>query len=104
MELEVSNQSEQQAGKRAAEFFTRPSLSRLVVKLYAKYIEVGQVGGQVILMDATVDERRDIASFLGKRLYADTRLKVSIDDVQKALEHSFQCTLPDILRVPLPYK
>src|SRR2546429_3524344 len=108
MELEVSNQSKQQAGqdagKKAAEFFTRPSLSRLAVKLYEKYIEVGQVGGQVILMDASVDERRDIASFLGNPLYADTRLKVRLKDVEKALEHSFRCTLPDLLRAHFPDK
>jgi uncharacterized protein (TIGR02679 family) len=108
MEFEVSNQSEQQAvqhaGKKAAEFFTRPGLSRLAVRLYEKYIEVGQVGGQVILMDATVDERRDIASFLGKPLYPDTRLKVRLKDVEKALEHSFRCTLPDMLRAYFPDK
>src|SRR5256885_2468558 len=104
MEFEVSNRSGQHAGKKAAEFFTRPGLSRMAVKLYEKYIEVGQVGGQVILTDATVDERRDIASFLGKPLYADTRLKVRLKDVEKALEHSFQCTLPDILRVHFPDK
>ncbi|HEX6553787.1 MAG TPA: TIGR02679 domain-containing protein, partial [Ktedonobacteraceae bacterium] len=104
----MSNRSEQQAGqhagKKAAEFFTRPGLSRLAVKLYEKYIEVGQVGGQVILMDATLDERRDIASFLGKPLYADTRLKVRLKDVEKALEHSFRCTLPDMLRAHFPDK
>lgn len=104
MELEVSNQSEQQAAKKAAEFFTQAGLSRLVVKLYEKYIEVGQVGGQAILMDATVDERRDIASFLGKPLYADTRVKVRLKDVEKALEHSFQCTLPAMLRAYFPDK
>ena len=104
MEFEVSNRSGQHAGKKAAEFFTRPGLSRLAVKLYEKYIEVGQVGGQVILMDATVDERRDIASFLGKPLYADTRFKVRLKDVEKALEHSFRCTLPDMLRAHFPDK
>src|SRR5450759_70661 len=97
MEREVSNQPDQvgqadranrqtmQNAQEAATFFNQPGYARLVLKLYEKYIEVGQVGGQIILQDATTDERRDIASFLGKRLYPDTTIKVRLADVEKAL-------------------
>jgi len=120
MESEVSNQPDQvgqasradqvdradhqalQNAREAATFFTRPGYARLVLKLYEKYIEVGQVGGQIILQDATADERRDIASFLGKRLYPDTTIKVRLADVEKALMHSFNCTLPAMLRAFYP--
>ena len=100
MGLQVSNQAGQQAtqkAQKAAEFFNQASLSRLVIRLHEKYIEVGQVGGQVILQDATASERRDIASFLGKPLYPDSTIKVRLVDVEKALKHSFNCTLLDML-------
>ncbi|MDQ6643562.1 MAG: TIGR02679 domain-containing protein, partial [Chloroflexota bacterium] len=91
-----------QNAREAATFFTRPGYARLVLKLYEKYIELGQVGGQITLQDATADERRDIASFLGKRLYPDTTIKVRLADVAKALMHSFNCTLPAMLRAYFP--
>ncbi len=99
MEPEVSNQP---GAQKAAEFFTQESLSRLVIKLHEKYIELGQVGGQVILQDATADERRDIASFLGKPLYPEPTIKVRLKDIEKALYHSFNCTLPAMLRAYSP--
>ncbi len=105
MESQVSNQPGQQAtqnAQKAAEFFNQASLTRLVFKLHEKYIEVGQVGGQVILQDATASERRDIASFLGKPLYPDSTIKVRLIDVEKALEHSFNCALLDMLRAYYP--
>ncbi len=98
MEAEVNSQNAQ----KAATFFHQESFSRLVGKLFEKYIEVGQVGGQVILQDSTPNERRDIASFLGKRLYPDTTIKIRLADVEKALQHSFNCTLPDMLRAYFP--
>ncbi|HEX6483019.1 MAG TPA: TIGR02679 family protein [Ktedonobacteraceae bacterium] len=88
--------------QKAVEFFTQAGLSRLVDKLYEKYIEVGQVGGQIILQDSTVNERREIASFLGKPLYPDTTIRVRLVDVEKALNHSFNCTLPEVLRACFP--
>jgi uncharacterized protein (TIGR02679 family) len=88
--------------QKAVEFFYRAGLSRLVDKLYEKYIEVGQVGGQIILQDSTVNERREIASFLGKSLYPGATIKVRPVDVEKALNHSFDCTLPELLRTFFP--
>ncbi len=83
-------------------FFHRPGLSRLGMKLYEKYIEESQVRGQITLPDCTSDERREIASFLGKPLYADINIRVKLGDVEKALLHSFNCTLPDLLRAYYP--
>ncbi len=91
-----------QNAQKAVTFFTQAGLSRLVTRLYDKYIEVGQVGGQVILQDCTLNERRDIASFLGKPLYADTTIRVRLADVEKTLKHSFNCTLFDLLRAYYP--
>ena len=88
--------------QKAVEFFTQAGLSRLVDKLYEKYIEIGQVGGQIILQDSTVNERREIASFLGKSLYPNATIKVRLVDVEKALKHSFDCTLPNVLRAYFP--
>lgn len=97
----LSDLANQKAHK-AAMFFNRPGLSRLVVKLYEKYIEESQVRGQITLQDCTSDERREIASFLGKPLYADSNIRVKLVDVEKALFHSFNCTLPDLLRASFP--
>jgi uncharacterized protein (TIGR02679 family) len=72
------------------------------MKLYEKYIEESQVRGQITLQDCASDERREIASFLGKPLYADTNIRVKLVDVEKALLHSFNCTLPDLLRAYFP--
>jgi|GEM_PF-826583 len=83
-------------------FFHRPGLSRLVEKLYEKYIEESQVRGQIILQDCASDERREIASFLGKPLYAGSSIRVKLVDVEKALLHSFNCTLPELLRASFP--
>jgi uncharacterized protein (TIGR02679 family) len=91
-----------QNAHKAAVFFNRPGLSRMVMKLYAKYIEESQVRGQITLLDCTSDERREIASFLGKPLYADINIRIKLVDVEKALLHSFNCTLPDLLRAYYP--
>ncbi len=95
---DTANQNEH----KVAMFFHRPGLSRLVMKLYEKYIEESQVRGQITLHDCTSDERREIASFLGKPLYADINIRVKLVDVEKALLHSFNCTLPDLLRAYYP--
>ncbi|HVB75193.1 MAG TPA: TIGR02679 domain-containing protein [Ktedonobacteraceae bacterium] len=92
----------QQNAQNAASFFGRPGLPRLVNRLYEKYAEESQVRGQVILSDCTPTERREIASFLGKPLYAVTTIKVKLSDVERALMHSFNCTLPDMLRAYNP--
>lgn len=91
-----------QNAHKAVMFFHRPGLSRLVMKLYEKYIEESQVRGQITLLDCTSDERREIASFLGKSLYADSNIRIKLVDIEKALLHSFNCTLPDLLRAYYP--
>ena len=92
----------QQNALKAATFFQRPGLTRLVEKLYEKYVEESQVRGQITLLDCSSEERREIASFLGKRLYADSTIRVRMADVEKALLHSFNCGLPDLLRASFP--
>jgi uncharacterized protein (TIGR02679 family) len=83
--------------QKAVAFFTEANLSHLLAKLREKYIEVGRIGGQVLLENTTQVERREIASFLAKPPYADSNLKVKLVDVEKALQHSFNCTLPELL-------
>jgi uncharacterized protein (TIGR02679 family) len=89
--------------QRAVTFFAQAGLSRLLTRLREKYIDVGQVGGQIILQDSMQSERREIASFLGKPPYRDTNIKVRLIDIDNALQHSgFACTLPDLLRAFFP--
>jgi len=84
--------------QRAVTFFMQANLSRLLEKLREKYIELGRVGGQITLEDATPGERREIASFLGKAPYRETDIKVRLVDVDRALRQSgFACELPDLL-------
>ena len=85
--------------QRAVEVFTSLGLTRLLERMREKYIEVGDVGGQVILADGTTNERRELASFLGKAPFQGETLKVRLRDVDAALRRSgFACTLPDVLR------
>src|SRR6266702_6699248 len=88
--------------QKAVTFFTQAGLSRLLMKLRQKYIELGQVGGQVLLEESTAEERRNIASFLGRPPYRDASFKVRLVDIEKAVKHSFDCTLPDVLAVFFP--
>jgi uncharacterized protein (TIGR02679 family) len=89
--------------QKAVAFCQQAGLSRLLAKLREKYVELGQVGGQVLLEDSTAGERREIASFLGKPPYRDATIRVRLVDVDKALQKSgFACTLPDVLTAFFP--
>ena len=67
------------------------------------FFELGEVGGQVIIEDSTVNERRELASFLGKSPFSGNVVKVRLRDIDTALRHSgFACTLPDVLRAFRP--
>ncbi len=89
--------------QKAVAFFQQAGLSRLLAKLREKYVELGQVGGQVVLEDSTASERREIASFLGKPPYRDTTIKVRLVDIDNVLRRSgFACTLPDVLTAFFP--
>ncbi len=91
--------------QRAVHFFRQAHLSRLLSKLRERYIELGRVGGQVLLEDSTPEERRNIASLLGKPPYQETTLKVRLADVDKALRQSgFACELPDVLDAFFPHQ
>ena len=91
--------------QRAVAFFMQANLSRLLEKLREKYIELGRVGGQITLEDATPGERREIASFLGKPPYRETDIKVRLIDFDRALRQSgFACELPDLLDAFFPDK
>jgi len=83
--------------QKAVAFFTHANLHRLLAKLREKYIEVGRVGGQLLLENTTPSERREIASFLARPPYADNSLKIKLSDIEKALQHSFDCGLPELL-------
>ncbi|HVB24577.1 MAG TPA: TIGR02679 family protein [Ktedonobacteraceae bacterium] len=89
--------------QKAVMFFQQAGLSRLLEKLREKYVELGQVGGQVVLEDSTTGERREIASFLGKPPYRDANIRVRLVDVDKALQKSgFACTLTEVLTAFFP--
>ncbi len=89
--------------QRAVGFFTGVGLTRLLEKLREKYIEVGDVGGQVVIADSTTNERRELASFLGKTPFQGESIKIRLRDVDAALRQSgFACTLPDVLYAFLP--
>ena len=89
--------------QKATALFQQPGFIRLLTQIRQKYIELGQVGGIVILRDATDLERRDIASFLGKPPYAaDKPLRIKLIDFENALLHSFGCNLPALLTAAFP--
>lgn len=89
--------------QRAADFFRKAGLERLLLKLREKYIELGVIGGQVQLKESTPHERREIASFLGKPSYRDTTIRVKLSDMDSALhQSSFACSLPDLLAAFFP--
>src|SRR5690348_16561461 len=84
--------------QRAADFFHKAGLDRMLLKLREKYIELGVVGGQVQLKESTLHERREIASFLEKSPYRDTTIRIKLSDMDSALRRSrFGCSLPDLL-------
>lgn len=86
--------------QKAIDFFTKANLSRLLEKLRERYIELGRVGGQVLLENCTPKERQDIASFLGKPVYSEPRITVRLADIDKALGP--ECELPDLLNAFFP--
>ncbi|HYX48245.1 MAG TPA: TIGR02679 domain-containing protein, partial [Ktedonobacteraceae bacterium] len=88
--------------QKAVTFFTQANLHRLLAKLREKYIELGRVGGQVLLLNTTLSERREIASFLAKPSYVESSLKIKLSDIEKALQHSFNCELPELLTAFFP--
>ena len=89
--------------QRAADFFRKAGLERLLIKLREKYIELGVVGGQVQLKESTLHERREIASFLERPPYRDTTIRVKLSDIDSALRRSrFGCSLPELLAAFFP--
>lgn len=89
--------------QRAVAFFRQPTWSRLLDALYEKYIAQGRVGGQVTLRGCTVEEKREIARFLKKRLPSGETLVVRLADFQEALHTSgFPCELAELLAVLYP--
>ncbi|GAC1680607.1 MAG: TIGR02679 domain-containing protein [Ktedonobacteraceae bacterium] len=89
--------------QKAVAFFMHVGLIRLLERMREKYIEVGDVGGQVVIADSTANERRELASFLGKAPFHGESIKVRLRDVDAALRQSgFACTLPDVLHAFLP--
>ena len=98
----VSSSRNPQNVQKAITFFTQANLHRLLAKLREKYIEIGRVGGQVLLENTTPGERRDIASFLARPPYTDSSLKIKLSDIEKALQHSFNCGIHELLTAFFP--
>jgi len=89
--------------QKATTLFQQAGFIRLLTHMRQKYIELGQVGGIVILHDATDLERRDIASFLGKPPYpVDKPLRVKLIEFEYVLLHSFGCNLPALIAAAFP--
>ena len=88
--------------QKAVAFFRQAGLARLIEKLREKYIELGKVGGHIILESSTASERQAVASFLGKPLSSDVNLKVRVAELEKAVQHSFACSLPALLNAFFP--
>jgi uncharacterized protein (TIGR02679 family) len=89
--------------QKAVAFFTQAGLARVLARLREKYIEQGRVGGQIVLAESTLDERRELASFLGTPPVPEGTLKIRLADVDKTLRQSgFACTLPDLLSAFFP--
>ncbi|GAC1370876.1 MAG: TIGR02679 domain-containing protein [Ktedonobacteraceae bacterium] len=89
--------------QRGVEFFRQAELERLLLKLREKYIEQGQVGGQIELTECSARERRDIASFLGKTPYRYNTIRLKLSEMDSALQQSgFRCTLPELLEAFFP--
>ncbi|HTI14660.1 MAG TPA: TIGR02679 family protein [Dictyobacter sp.] len=100
---DISDWQENPNLPRAVAFFKQAGLSRLLTQLREKYIERGQVSGQVLLKESTPGERREIASFLGKAPYPNNDMKIRLLDIDNALRQSgFACTLPDLLNAFFP--
>jgi len=99
---DVENEEAKLRVGKAVAFFKQAGLSRLLNLLREKYLQMGYVGGQVILEASTPGERRNIASFLGKPPYPDASVKIKLTDVEKALKYSFNCALPDVLNAFFP--
>lgn len=84
--------------QKAIEFFQQAHLIRLLDRLREKYVELGHVGGQIVLEESSAEERRNLASLLGKPAYRNTTLRIRLLDVDTALRQSgFACTLPELL-------
>src|SRR5260370_16994932 len=98
----VKNEEAKLRVGKAVAFFKQAGLSRLLNLLREKYLQMGYVGGQVILEASTPGERRNIASFLGKPPYPDASVKIKPTDVEKALRYSFNSALPDVLNAFFP--
>jgi uncharacterized protein (TIGR02679 family) len=91
--------------QQAVDFFRQAELSRLLELVREKYIELGRVGGQVVLLHSTVTERRNIASFLDKPTYLEIDVKIRLTDLEKALLKSrFACDLVELLNAFFPAK
>ncbi len=89
--------------QRAIAFCRGAGFTHLLAEMRQKYIELGQVGGSIVLHDSTGLERREIASFLGKPPYPPEKpLRVRLVDFEKALLHSFGCELPALLTAFFP--
>ena len=89
--------------QKAMHFFAQANLLHLLELMREKYIEVGQVGGQVVLSESTPQQRRELASFLGKSPYTGETLKIRLRDMDSALQHSgFACTLIEVLQALTP--
>ena len=89
--------------RRAVDFFVQADLSHLLKLMRDKYIEVGQIGGQVTITESTPQQRRELASFLGKPSYVGETFKVRLRDMDNALQQSgFACTIVDVLQALTP--
>ncbi len=89
--------------QRAVDFFRQAGLTRTLDLLRSKYLERGAVSGQIIIHESTQEERRNLASFLGKTPSLEAEIRLKLRDIDSALQQSgFSCTLPELLTAFFP--
>ncbi len=69
-------------------FLHKPGFARLWSLVVQKYVSLGRVAGRVSLSDITAEEREALAGLLALNLHGQTRVTISLPDVDRALQAS----------------
>ncbi|WDL98628.1 TIGR02679 domain-containing protein [Alicyclobacillus sp. ALC3] len=79
-------------------FLHKPGFARLWPLVLQKYVSLGRVAGRVSLSDVTAEEREALAGLLALNLHGQTRVTISLPEVDRALQDSrFAVSLEECL-------
>lgn len=83
----------------AAYFKERPVYRKVFQKVRAKYESLGHMGGQVILTNLSLEEKRQLGGFLQKDYTENRTITVSVERLEKCLNESrfSEVTLENLL-------